>query len=72
MAIMFSLSLLASNISIASCPFLAVPTPYLPSKGKNWLMKEFYVVVTSENWGKALGGEYTATITFTSEVVIAQ
>ena len=26
--------------------------------------------VTSEDWGKALGGEYTATITFTAEVVV--
>lgn len=27
------------------------------------------VLIDSANWGKALGGDYTATITFTSEVV---
>ena len=28
------------------------------------------VVITSEDWGKALAGEYTATITFNAEVVV--
>ena len=28
--------------------------------------------VNSEDWGKALGGEYSATITFTCEVVVEQ
>ena len=27
------------------------------------------LIIDSEDWGKALGGEYTATITFTAEVV---
>lgn len=31
---------------------------------------ETYVNVRSSDWGKALGGDYTATITFTSEVVV--
>ena len=30
---------------------------------------ELYLTVKSSDWGKALGGEYTATITFTAEVV---
>ncbi len=30
----------------------------------------FWVLVNSEDWGKALAGEYTATITFTAEVVV--
>ncbi len=31
-----------------------------------------YVEVDSADWGKALAGEYTATITFTAEVVVEQ
>ena len=31
-----------------------------------------YVEVTSENWGKALAGDYKATITFTAEVVVEE
>lgn len=27
---------------------------------------------TSEDWGKALGGEYSSTITFTSEIVVSE
>ena len=30
------------------------------------------VKITSEDWGKALAGEYTATITFTAEVVVEE
>lgn len=30
------------------------------------------VEIESKNWGKALAGEYTATITFTAEVVVEQ
>ena len=37
---------------------------------KYYDMEEFWVLMTSEVWGKALGGDYTATITFTSEVVV--
>lgn len=33
-------------------------------------MKDTLVKVSSEDWGKALAGEYTATITFTAEVVV--
>ena len=32
-------------------------------------MEAMYVVTKSEDWGKALGGDYTATITFNTEVV---
>lgn len=32
-------------------------------------LENLYVRIKSEDWGKALGGEYTATITFTAEVV---
>lgn len=31
-----------------------------------------YIEIASEDWGKALAGEYTATITFTAEVVAEQ
>lgn len=31
---------------------------------------EFRVYINSSDWGKALAGEYTATITFTAEVVV--
>ena len=30
------------------------------------------IYVSSENWGKALAGNYTATITFTAKVVAEQ
>lgn len=30
----------------------------------------YFVTINSEDWGKALGGEYSATITFTAEVVV--
>lgn len=33
-------------------------------------LTKLYVCVLSSDWGKALGGDYTATITFTSEVVV--
>lgn len=33
---------------------------------------ELYIEVNSSNWSKALAGEYTATITFTAEVVVEQ
>ena len=36
------------------------------------LIESFSVVVAYEDWGKALAGEYTATITFTAEVVVEQ
>ena len=32
--------------------------------------KETEILIDSEDWGKALAGEYTATITFTAEVVV--
>lgn len=32
-------------------------------------LEQLSIVVTSDNWGKALAGNYTATITFTAEVV---
>ena len=38
--------------------------------GKSMMpVDELYLTVKSSDWGKALGGEYTATITFTAEVV---
>ncbi|MBE6920607.1 MAG: hypothetical protein E7468_03475 [Ruminococcaceae bacterium] len=43
-------------------------TPYYSQAAKQWL-DSFYIMVNSADWGKALGGEYTATITFTAEVV---
>lgn len=35
-------------------------------------IESFSVVVESEDWGKALAGEYTATITFVAEVVVEE
>ena len=46
--------------------------PQFPSKnigGTFWSCYHMYIVITSTNWGKALAGDYTATITFTAEVV---
>jgi len=34
--------------------------------------KETEILIDSEDWGKALAGEYTATITFTAEVVVEE
>lgn len=33
-------------------------------------MRSLFVNIKSEDWGKALGGTYTATITFSAEVVV--
>ena len=39
-------------------------------KGKNGIeIKSLGIMIYSTDWGKALGGEYTSTITFTAEVV---
>lgn len=40
------------------------------SNAKRSYVSSLYVDITSENWGKALGGDYSATITFTAEVVV--
>ncbi len=32
----------------------------------------FSVEILSADWGKALGGDYTSTITFTAEVVVEE
>ena len=36
------------------------------------LVNALYVQVTSSDWGKALAGDYTATITFTAAVVVEE
>lgn len=38
----------------------------------NKVIKNFDVVISSFDWGKALAGDYTATITYTAEVVVEQ
>lgn len=35
-------------------------------------MVELFVDIPSEDWGKALAGEYSSTITFTAEVVVSE
>ena len=35
-------------------------------------IENYTVNISSDDWGKALAGEYTATITFTAEVVVEQ
>ncbi len=35
-------------------------------------MKNMFVEIKSEDWGKALAGDYKSTITFTSEIVVAK
>lgn len=52
--------------------FIMVPpsgagTAYSPSP-----VSAIQLVINSEDWGKALGGVYTSTITFTCEVVVEQ
>ena len=37
---------------------------------RTYAIKNFGVAITSYNWGKALAGNYTATITYTAEVVV--
>lgn len=39
---------------------------------EKYAMTNLELRVNSEDWGKALGGEYSATITFTCEVVVEQ
>ena len=36
------------------------------------VVKNFDVVISSHDWGKALAGDYTTTITYTAEVVVEQ
>ena len=38
----------------------------------NYSMKNMFVKIKSEDWGKALAGDYKSTITFTSEIVVAE
>lgn len=38
----------------------------------NSSMKNMYVSIQSKDWGKALAGDYKSTITFTSEIVVAE
>lgn len=40
--------------------------------GSNSSMKNMYVSIKSKDWGKALAGDYKSTITFTSEIVVAE
>ena len=40
--------------------------------GKETYVTQLGVYVSSTNWGKALAGNYTATISFTSEVVVEE
>lgn len=40
------------------------------STSGGWDSKDMKVTIDSTNWGKALAGDYTATITFTAEVVV--
>ncbi|MBR5253072.1 MAG: hypothetical protein IKV39_04255 [Clostridia bacterium] len=37
-----------------------------------YLYDNMYIEITSADWGKALAGEYSSTITFTSEVVSSE
>ena len=43
-----------------------------PSGTSDHAVTNFYVCIDSETWGKALGGTYTSTITFTAEVVVEE
>ena len=38
----------------------------------NYSMKNMFVNIKSQDWGKALAGDYKSTITFTSEIVVAE
>ena len=44
----------------------------LQTSGSYAEMTGLVLKIESTDWGKALGGDYTATITFTSEVVLAE
>ena len=50
--------------------------PHLATVGEHETEYEeisgFNLVVASDDWGKALAGDYTATITFTTEVVVEE
>ena len=43
-----------------------------PSKDLLNKLENFRIIIKSEDWGKALAGEYSSTITFTSEVVSSE
>lgn len=51
---------------------LAKQASFLFKGTSNLDIQALLVVISSADWAKALGGEYTATITFTAEVVVEQ
>lgn len=44
----------------------------IDADGYNVTNKHLEVVILSEDWGKALAGDYSSTITFTAEVVVSE
>lgn len=46
--------------------------PVTKSNSNKETIENFSIWIKSENWGKALGGTYTSTITFTAEVVVEE
>ena len=58
--------------TVSKTTYIMVPpsgagTAYSPSP-----VSAIQLIIDSEDWGKALAGEYTATITFTAEVVVEE
>lgn len=47
-------------------------TPHVMSEDNRYDLTQTIVKIDSADWGKALGGTYTSTITFTAEVVVEE
>lgn len=63
-----------SNSEIKSLIFKGQEDGTLKDYAYNGILgiTSLYVSISSEDWGKALAGEYSATITFTAEVVVEE
>ena len=44
----------------------------ITTQGDDYHLDNLHITMNSTDWGKALGGDYTATITFTSQVVVEE
>lgn len=61
-----------SLVFIGSSNGKVLTLPYYNSNNTESSIKNLYVSIDSTDWGKALGGDYTNTITFSAKVVVTE
>lgn len=65
--------LFSGNASGAVAEYIKLETNYVTTTGTKMIpVTSIRFNALSEDWGKALAGEYTSTITFTAEVVVEE